>query len=147
MSGHTAMDTRWKRMYKEKGIKWVMSRPGSVGGWTRGISAWDWMAFLGLVFHFFSSREAAGDLTQLPEHRPPVPSDLPGLQAAGLWKDLWATCQRPRMSHRSWGIASGRRRLCLGKGIPPSLSLTCFFPEKEKWTKKFVTSWFFCFDW
>lgn len=131
MSGHSNGYKMKKRKYKQEGIKRVTGRPGGAGRWTRGISTWDWMSFLSLVFYSFSSREATGDLVQLPKHRPPVPSDLPGLQAAGLWKDLWATCQRPRMSHRSCGISNGGRRLCLGKRIPPNPSFTFFFLRKK----------------
>lgn len=77
-----------KRKYKEKGIKWVMSRPGSTRRWTRGINMWDWVACPGLVFYSLRLMWSHRGVNSDTKHRPPVPSGmhyyvLPGLQRQG----------------------------------------------------------------
>lgn len=126
-----------------------MSRPGSVGRWTRGISTWDWMACLGLVFYSFSSREATVDFIQLPN------TGFCQLKYISL-SCLVSGCRAPRgpvgicwhlwVPHRPWGIPNGSRSLCLGKGIPLICHSHFLPPRRKNGPKKFGTSWLFYFD-
>lgn len=127
-----------KRKYKEKGIKWVISRPGSTRRWTRGISMWDWMACPGLVFYSLQLMWSHRGVHSDTKHRPPVPSGmhyylLPGLQ----WQGSPRACGSPPAPWDVSQVLGHLTQLGTLRQRNPTQSVThIFFPPEGKMDQK-----------